>query len=187
MRAGRTSCTSKRRRRSPSQGRRNTEEIAILRKLVKKAPQDIEARIFLAEAVGDGYDDKGEPKAGRRSGLRFLESVLKDAPNDSAANHYWIHADGAGQSSGAGIEERGAAGEPGAELGAHGAHAGAHLLSRTGNYAEAEHWFAASMEADERYLREQHVSPDDDWNYVHNMMYAIANLMEQGKLPRRTR
>ena len=24
--------------------------------------------------------------------------------------------------------------------------------------------------------------PDDDWNYVHNMMYAIANLMEQGKL-----
>jgi hypothetical protein len=31
-------------------------------------------------------------------------------------------------------------------------------------------------------MREQHVSPDDDWNYVHNMMYAIANLMEQGKL-----
>jgi tetratricopeptide (TPR) repeat protein len=26
------------------------------------------------------------------------------------------------------------------------------------------------------------VAPDDDWNYVHNMMYAIANLMEQGKL-----
>ena len=23
---------------------------------------------------------------------------------------------------------------------------------------------------------------DDDWNYVHNMMYAIANLMEQGRL-----
>ena len=33
-----------------------------------------------------------------------------------------------------------------------------------------------------RYLRDQKVSPDDDWNYVHNMMYAIANLMEQGKL-----
>jgi tetratricopeptide (TPR) repeat protein len=38
------------------------------------------------------------------------------------------------------------------------------------------------MNVDERYMREQHVSPDDDWNYVHNMMYAIANLMEQGKL-----
>jgi tetratricopeptide (TPR) repeat protein len=31
-------------------------------------------------------------------------------------------------------------------------------------------------------MRDQHVAVDDDWNYVHNMMYAIANLMEQGKL-----
>jgi len=38
------------------------------------------------------------------------------------------------------------------------------------------------MNTDERYMREQHVSPDYDWNYVHNMMYAIANLMEQGRL-----
>ncbi len=64
----------------------------------------------------------------------------------------------------------------------HMVHMPGHIFYRVGNYAEAEHWFAASMEADERYMREQHVSPDDDWNYVHNMMYAIANLMEQGKL-----
>jgi hypothetical protein len=31
-------------------------------------------------------------------------------------------------------------------------------------------------------MREQHVSPDDNWNYVHNLMYAIANLLEEGKL-----
>ena len=31
-------------------------------------------------------------------------------------------------------------------------------------------------------MQEQHVGPDDDWNYAHNMMYAIANLMEQGRL-----
>ena len=29
---------------------------------------------------------------------------------------------------------------------------------------------------------DQHVQPDDDWNYVHNLMYAIASLMEEGKL-----
>jgi hypothetical protein len=51
-----------------------------------------------------------------------------------------------------------------------------------GDYSQAEHWFAASMTADETYMRDQHVAVDDDWNYVHNMMYAIANLMEQGKL-----
>jgi hypothetical protein len=31
-------------------------------------------------------------------------------------------------------------------------------------------------------MQEQHVKPDNDWNYVHNLMYAIANLMEGGKL-----
>jgi tetratricopeptide (TPR) repeat protein len=61
-------------------------------------------------------------------------------------------------------------------------HMPGHIFYRVGNYAEAQHWFAASTDADERYLRDQHVSPDDDWNYVHNMMYSIANLMEQGKL-----
>jgi tetratricopeptide (TPR) repeat protein len=61
-------------------------------------------------------------------------------------------------------------------------HMPGHIFYRTGNYAEAEKWFAASTETDERYMREQHVGPDDDWNYVHNMMYGIANLMEEGKL-----
>ncbi|MDP9049638.1 MAG: hypothetical protein M3O31_02800 [Acidobacteriota bacterium] len=46
----------------------------------------------------------------------------------------------------------------------------------------AERAFAASMQVDEHYMREQHVQPDNDWNYVHNLMYAIANLMEEGKL-----
>jgi tetratricopeptide (TPR) repeat protein len=64
----------------------------------------------------------------------------------------------------------------------HMVHMPGHIFYRTGNYAEAEKWFAASMAVDEKYLAESRVSPDDDWNYVHNMMYAIANLMEQGKL-----
>ena len=66
----------------------------------------------------------------------------------------------------------------------HMVHMPGHIYYRVGNYAEAEHWFAASMRRTRRYMREQHVSADDDWNYVHNMMYAIANLMEQGKLSR---
>jgi hypothetical protein len=31
-------------------------------------------------------------------------------------------------------------------------------------------------------MRDQQVGPDDDWNYIHNLMYEIANLMEEGKL-----
>ena len=64
----------------------------------------------------------------------------------------------------------------------HMVHMPGHIYYRVGNYAEAEHWFAASTEADEKYMREQHVDPDNDWNYIHNLMYGIANLMEQGKL-----
>jgi tetratricopeptide (TPR) repeat protein len=157
---------------------RSTE---ILRKLVAKNPKDVEARIFLAEAVGNGYDEKGEPKPGQKERISILEGVLKDAPNDSAANHYWIHAMEPSNHP----EQAIASAKLLASLAptsGHMVHMPGHIFYRVGDYAEAEHWFAASTETDERYMREQHVAPDDDWNYVHNMMYAIANLMEQGKL-----
>jgi tetratricopeptide (TPR) repeat protein len=57
-----------------------------------------------------------------------------------------------------------------------------HIFYRVGDYAQAEHWFAASTAVDEQYMRTQHVGVDDDWNYVHNLMYGIANYMEEGKL-----
>jgi tetratricopeptide (TPR) repeat protein len=164
-----------------AKGDGRSREIAILRKLVSKNPKDFEARIFLASAVGDGYDDKGEPRAGQKERIAILESALRDAPNDSAANHYWIHAMEPGNHPEMALKSAALLASLAPNSG-HMVHMPGHIYYRVGNYAEAEHWFAASMEVDERYLREQHVSPDDDWNYVHNMMYAIANLMEQGKL-----
>jgi tetratricopeptide (TPR) repeat protein len=158
-----------------------TEEVAILRKLVKKAPQDIEAKIFLAGAVGNGYDDKGEPKDGQKERIAILEGVLKEAPNDSAANHYWIHAQEPGNHPEMALKSAALLASLAPNSG-HMVHMPGHIFYRTGNYAEAEKWFAASTAVDEKYLAESHVSPDDDWNYVHNMMYGIANLMEEGKL-----
>ena len=35
-------------------------------------------------------------------------------------------------------------------------------------------------------MQAQHVKVDDDWNYVHNLMYPIANLMEEGRLAEAT-
>src|SRR5580704_2700530 len=156
-------------------------EVAILRELVKKNPKDIEARIYLAGAVGEGYDDKGEPKTGTKESIAILEGVMKDAPNDSAAHHYWIHAMEPGNHPENAIKSASLLASL-APTSGHMVHMPGHIFYRVGNYAEAEHWFAASTEADERYLREWHESADNDWNYVHNMMYAIANLMEQGKL-----
>jgi tetratricopeptide (TPR) repeat protein len=158
-----------------------TQEITVLRKLVKKYPKDIEGRIFLAIAVEDGYDDAGEPKAGEKEGIALLEGVLRDAPNDSAANHYWIHAMEPGNHPERALQSATLLASLAPSSG-HMVHMPGHIFYRVGNYAEAEHWFTASTAADELYMREQHVGPDDDWNYVHNMMYGIADLMEQGKL-----
>jgi tetratricopeptide (TPR) repeat protein len=159
----------------------SSAEVAILRKLVKKNPSDIEARIFLAGAVGEGFDDKGEPKPGTKEKIAILESVIKEAPNDSAANHYWIHAMEPSNHPENAITSAALLASLAPNSG-HMVHMPGHIYYRVGNYAEAQHWFFASTETDERYMRELHVSPDDDWNYVHNMMYSIANLMEQGKL-----
>jgi tetratricopeptide (TPR) repeat protein len=162
-------------------GEGDAQQIAILRKLVKKYPKDVEARIFLAEAVKDGFDEAGEPKAGQKEGIAILEGVLRDAPNDSAANHYWIHAIEPGNHPDRALSSAALLASL-APASGHMVHMPGHIFYRVGNYAEAEHWFAASMDADEQYMHQQHVGVDDDWNYVHNMMYAIANLMEQGKL-----
>ncbi|HUD53929.1 MAG TPA: tetratricopeptide repeat protein [Terracidiphilus sp.] len=155
--------------------------IPALRKLVKKYPHDIEARIFLAEAVGDGYDENGEPKAGQKERIAILEGVLREAPNDSAANHYWIHAMEPGNHPERAIPSAALLASL-APASGHMVHMPGHIYYRVGDYTQAEHWFGASMTADETYMRDQHVAVDDDWNYVHNMMYAIANLLEQGKL-----
>ena len=158
-----------------------SEQIAVLRKLVKKAPHDLQARIFLASAVRDGFDEAGEPKAGEKEEFAILEGILKEAPNDSAANHYWIHAMEPSNHPERALTSAALLASL-APTSGHMVHMPGHIFYRVGHYAEAEHWFAASTEADERYMREQHVAPDDDWNYVHNLMYAIANEMEQGKL-----
>jgi tetratricopeptide (TPR) repeat protein len=158
-----------------------SREVHLLREVVKKYPRDTEARIFLSEALEDGFDDNGEPNAGQKETIAILQGVLKDEPENSAANHYYIHAQ-----------------EPGAhpELALHSAeilanlapasghvvHMPGHIFFRLGDYARAQQAFAASMQVDDSYMRANHVQPDDDWNYVHNLMYSIANLMEEGKL-----
>ncbi len=168
-------------------GKRTGEsnEAKVLRKLVGIAPRDAHARILLAEALIDGYDEDGNPKPGTKEALPILQSVLKDEPDNSAANHYWIHAVEASPRPEQAMRSAEVLGHL-APASGHMVHMPGHIFYRTGDYARAEQSFGASTEADERYMQEQHVEVDDDWNYVHNLMYAIANLMEAGKLGKAT-
>ena len=142
----------------------------LWRKLVQHYPKDTQARIFLAQSLGD-----------RKEALAILQSVLKDHPDDSAANHSYIHAVEASEHPEQALHSAEILASLAPSSG-HMLHMPGHIFFRLGDYARAEKAFAASMEVDERYMREQHVQPDYDWNYVHNLMYAIANLMEEGKL-----
>jgi tetratricopeptide (TPR) repeat protein len=170
---------------SPQDDPDNEKEIAIWRKLVKQNPTDLQAKIFLSGSLHDGYDDAGKPKKGTKEAIAILEEILKTAPNDSAANHYWIHA----MEPSAHPEQALTSAALLASLApasGHMVHMPGHIYYRVGNYAQAEQWFAESTAVDEKYMRDQQVDVDDDWNYVHNLMYGIANLMEEGKLQQAT-
>jgi hypothetical protein len=156
-------------------------EIEILRTLVKENPSDTNARIALSEAVDDGYDDNGEARKGKKEELALLQGVLKEEPQNSAANHLWIHAVEAGPHPEQALHSAEILGSL-APASGHMVHMPGHIFYRTGDYAGAQTAFDASAQTDEGYMRQQHIAPDNDWNYVHNLMYSIANLLEAGRL-----
>ena len=156
-------------------------EIEILRTLVKENPSDTNARIALSEAVNDGYDDAGEPRKGKKEQLALLQDVLKEEPQNSAANHLWIHAVEAGPHPELALHSAEILGSL-APASGHMVHMPGHIFYRTGDYAHAQVSFDASAQTDEGYMRAQHIAADNDWNYVHNLMYSIANLLEAGQM-----
>ncbi|HKV24319.1 MAG TPA: hypothetical protein VJN93_06980 [Candidatus Acidoferrum sp.] len=169
----------------PDDDSRNSKSVQIYRKLVKQNPSDLQARILLAEDLSDGYDDNDQPRPGEKEALAILQEVLKQDPNNSAANHYWIHAVEASPHPEQALHSAEILGSL-APASGHMVHMPGHIFYRLGDYTRAEAAFTASMKADESYMQTQHVPVDDDWNYAHNLMYAIANLMEAGKLQEAT-
>ncbi len=166
-------------------GSQESEERRLYRKLVKDNPHDMQAKIFLADALRDGYEENGQPRPGQKEALAILQNVLKEDPDSSAANHYWIHAVEASPHPEQALHSAEILGSL-APTSGHMVHMPGHIFYRTGDYASAKNSFAASMKADEQYMQSQHVKVDDDWNYVHNLMYSIANLLEAGEFSEAT-
>ena len=154
----------------------------ILRQIVHKYPSDITARLLLAEALQDGYDhDTGKARAGTAEMIAILQGIIKEKPDDSAANHLWIHAVEASPHPEQAIHSSQILADLAPSSG-HMTHMPGHIFYRTGDYERAQVSFDLSTSVDEAYMKTQHVSADDDWNYVHNLMYSIANLLEEGRI-----
>jgi tetratricopeptide (TPR) repeat protein len=164
---------------------KDSQETKILRKLVKMKPEDVQARIYLAESMMNGFDKKGEPKAGTAQGQALLVEILKEHPDDSAANHYWIHAVEPGNHPELALDSARKLGALTPASG-HMVHMPGHIFYRTGDYETARVSFENSMHVDEAYMRDQNVTVANDWNYVHNLMYLIADLTEAGRLTEAT-
>jgi tetratricopeptide (TPR) repeat protein len=154
----------------------------ILRQIVHKYPKDITARLLLAEALQDGYDrDTGKARPGTAEMITILQGILKEKPEDSAANHLWIHAVEASPHPEQALHSAAILADLAPSSG-HMTHMPGHIFYRTGDYQRAQVSFDLSESVDETYMKTQHVAADDDWNYVHNLMYSIANLLEQGRM-----
>ena len=149
-----------------------SREQELLGKIVADHPKDLQARIFLATAGG-------------KDSLAVLESVLKEDPENSAANHHYIHFLEATDHPEKALNSAAILGRL-APASGHMVHMPGHIYYRLGDYARAAQAFAASQAVDERYMREQRVEADNNWNYVHNLMYSVANLLEQGKFKEAT-
>jgi tetratricopeptide (TPR) repeat protein len=148
--------------------------------LIYRYPDDLDARLFLGLSMGSGFDEKGDPRPGELYGMAILRDVLRDHPDNAAANHYWIHAVEASEHPEWALESAEKLGRltPGS---GHMVHMPGHIFYRTGNYEKARKCFLDAIQVDEAYLRAQKLEAKDDWNYSHNLSYLIANSAEQGR------
>jgi tetratricopeptide (TPR) repeat protein len=171
---------------SKQEAYRDSKETKVLRKLVKQEPHDVQASILLAESMMNGFENDGRPKAGTQQGQALLAVLLVEHPDDSAVNHYWIHAMEPSQNPERALESARKLG-PLTPASGHMVHMPGHIYYRTGDYETARLSFVSSMLVDEAYMKAQGIRVEDDWNYVHNMMYLIADLLEAGRIDEATK
>jgi tetratricopeptide (TPR) repeat protein len=148
--------------------------------LEDRYPDDLQAKLFLAAQLLNGYDSKGDPRPGALYGQALLRNLLRDYPDNAAVNHYWIHAvEGSGHPEWA-LESAQKLGKlaPGS---GHVVHMPGHIFYRLGDYERAREVFLEAARVDRAYMDQQHVSLRDYWNYTHNLSYLIADCAEAGR------
>ncbi|HUR41268.1 MAG TPA: hypothetical protein VM240_08880 [Verrucomicrobiae bacterium] len=124
--------------------------------LVKKLPDDLDARTLYAEALMDlapwnYYEPDGTPKGNTREIVSTLESVMKNAPDHAGALHLYIHAVEASNRPERGVAAADRLREliPGS---GHLVHMPAHIYTRVGRYHDATIANEAAIKSDDAYL-----------------------------------
>ena len=148
--------------------------------LIDRYPDDLNAQTFLALGVMGGYETDGHPREGELYAQAILRNVLAGHPDNAAANHYWIHAMEASSRPEAALKSADALGRLAPNSG-HMVHMPGHIYWRVGDYKRARASLVEAVRVDEAYMASQHIRPEEDWNYAHNLAYLIAACAESGR------
>jgi tetratricopeptide (TPR) repeat protein len=150
-----------------------------LENIVHQYPKDIDAKLFLALFNMSGYDEHMDPKKGTIYSEYLLRDLLISNPENHGVHHYWIH-----QMENCCPEEALASAEKLADLApesGHIVHMPGHVYYKLGDYKKAHDQFIKAMQVDSTYMADQNIKEIDNWNYIHNLNYLLANCAQDGR------
>lgn len=157
--------------------------IGEMEALIDKYPEDVEAKLFLANSLSSSassYAPDGRPRDGKLYGQAILRNLLATHPDHAAVHHYWIHA----QENGPRPQDALPSAEKLPRLvpnSGHMLHMPGHIYYKLGDYEKARKHFLESMKVDLAYMKAQNINPINNWNFVHNLDYLVANCAEEGR------
>ena len=153
--------------------------IAQMQTLIANYPDDIEAKIFLARFLMRGYHPD-RPRKNEPDPQDIIRPLLTSHPNHLGAHHYYIHLTEPGSNPSAAQKSAAviAALAPG---NAHIVHMPGHIHYLVGEYAQARTSFVAAFNVDSTYMAQYGTPAYNNWNYVHNLSYLVANSAEEGR------
>jgi tetratricopeptide (TPR) repeat protein len=129
-------------------------------------PQD--AELWLQRGTAESPDPADRGQGSPTSAIPFYNRALAVSPDHFAAHHYLTHA----YENGGRIQEALEQGAAYARLASaipHARHMYGHDLRRLGRIREAIAEFAAADALEREYFAREHVDPEDDWHYEHNL------------------
>jgi tetratricopeptide (TPR) repeat protein len=165
------------------QGKGRPAWISEMEALIDKYPEDVEAKLFLANSLSSSassYAPDGRPRDGKLYGQAILRNLLTTHPEHAAVHHYWIHA----QENGPRPQDALASAEKLPKLApnsGHMLHMPGHIYYKLGDHEKARKHFLDSMRVDLAYMKAQNMNPINNWNFVHNLDYLVANCAEEGR------
>ncbi len=160
-----------------------------MEQLIAAYPEEFEAKLFLVKFLitesGGYFTNPDDPnRQNKRTAFdrafAILRPLLASHGESAAVHHYWIHVHEYSPHPEGALAS--AAKLPSlAPNSGHILHMPGHIYYQVGEYEKAYQAFHQSLAFDQAYVQSHGLAPVDNWNYVHNLDYLVANCAEDGR------